>query len=320
MEPTGKKPNAWIEFLRTHPMPGKSMKARVAEYKRRKRRTFVAASASVKDARDAKDAVFDFTKRKSKSKSERKEEEKPFFSSTANSRHSLGVHNLDPSTAVSLSAADVAAVRSPRGWISDNVLTGFQSLLAADFAKRRVVAMDCLQMSSFVSAAGGGGKGTSKSKNRPHVGHAHLVRYGLSPLAKDVPSMVVFPLHVAGAHWVVLAYEPAARRWTSWDSLGTDTDVLRPYVDACHARLKRFFSDNEAVVPRDGTYASYERKTGLPRQHDGNSCGLWACTYLYMLAKGYDRFDPYSQAVTDPAAFVSSVRQFLSGAIVTHAP
>lgn len=283
------KKNAWIEFLRTCNMPGKSMKQRVAQYNKLKRRTFQPTDTGL---------PLSLTKRMNAQQASAIVTPKKTY---------FGVHNLDPSSRVVLHEEDVTSVNSKRGWISDNIITGFQSYLVKDLTQRRIVAMDALQMAMLSSTP-------SLSRSRPHIGHAHLVRYGM--LSTDVPSMIIFPFNISNTHWIVLTYEPKPKRWTTWDSLSWDHTM---YVNACHARLRRYF-DNEDVIGE--TYNSYVRKghemgIPFPRQQDDYSCGLWVCSFLYMIAKGYDRFDTRSKAFDDPRGYAGDIRAFLCDMIRT---
>ncbi|KAG8469012.1 hypothetical protein KFE25_007530 [Diacronema lutheri] len=157
-------------------------------------------------------------------------------------------------------------------WLNDELVNGYLGLVAERCAARGDARGRVHVMSTFFYhklAAG-----------------ASYNYEGVSRWTREVElracALVLFPINLGNAHWIVVALDVRKRHFDVWDS-------LHGRHHACARMLRRYIIDEWLQKYGERTAAAEWTcvpRDDAPRQHNGFDCGVFVCAVARCLALG----------------------------------
>ncbi|KAG2496900.1 hypothetical protein HYH03_004907 [Edaphochlamys debaryana] len=100
--------------------------------------------------------------------------------------------------------------------------------------------------------------------------------------------LLLFPINHGNTHWTLAAVWPRRRLLQYFDSLGGDSATAAWVLDTLLRWLLRDAEDKGVDLGGAAGWRKENASGRLPRQLDGSSCGLFACCFAELLARGVE--------------------------------
>ncbi|GBG86785.1 hypothetical protein CBR_g42069 [Chara braunii] len=179
-----------------------------------------------------------------------------------------------PSHSLQVSVKDIVTLVDRSGELNDEVVNFYMAMLLDDCG-RTAATMKTYTFNSFFASS--------------------LLLRGLAAIlrwAKDVDllshDLVLAPVHKDGEHWSLFAIDFSRRVLEIYDSFSCSSSKDFFY-SALLDKTVKFFSTVAGAAGDGRTFDHFAREVsvkGVPRQHDGASCGVFMLMFASCLARG----------------------------------